>query len=63
MEVGETWKIWPLRCPECGDQVIVEAPVSDKEPRTGTTECASGHPITYKFDGVTLVAVESRDKR
>lgn len=52
---------WPLRCPVCGDQILIEAPDSMDKP-VGTAECALGHVVLYQYDGETVALIEAVDE-
>ncbi|MFY9552529.1 MAG: hypothetical protein WAU32_15390 [Thermoanaerobaculia bacterium] len=54
----DTPKLWPLKCPECGDRVYVELPVDAEDGKAGTAMCHRGHFLLYRYDGVTVSLLE-----
>ena len=49
---------WPVRCPECGDRILVELPAETEAGEAGTALCRLGHLVLYRYDGVTVSTLE-----
>ena len=50
-------KNWPLRCPACRDQVVVELPPNPEPGYTSTALCSRGHSFIFQYDGVHVEIV------
>jgi hypothetical protein len=50
-------KNWPLRCPACRDQVLVELPPNAEPGHAGTALCARGHSFIFQYDGAHVEVV------
>jgi hypothetical protein len=62
LETGSAKK-WPLRCPDCGDLVLLELPVSREADHTGTTVCLRGHAFIYQDKDGSVRVVGGRHVR
>ncbi len=63
-DLSATRKNWPLRCPVCRDQVLVEPPPNAEPRYTSTAVCARGHSFIFQYTGqhVDVVHVRGRHR-
>jgi hypothetical protein len=56
--IEEHAKSFPVPCMECGDRIEIELPEGAETGEAGTTLCRRGHLLLFRYDGVTVRALE-----